>query len=36
MDLNLRQRMWMNYSKKYDMSAFYHLDKANVVADALS
>ena len=35
-DLNLRQRRWVEYLKDYDFSLFYHLGKANVVADALS
>lgn len=28
--------MWLQIFKDYDMSVFYHLDKANVVVDALS
>ncbi|KAH0748432.1 hypothetical protein KY290_027664 [Solanum tuberosum] len=34
-DLNLRQRRWIDLLKDYDMSALYHLDKANVVVNAL-
>ena len=34
--LNLRQRRWLESLKDYDMSVLYHLDIANVVADALS
>ncbi|XP_070007872.1 uncharacterized protein [Nicotiana sylvestris] len=36
MDLNLRQRMWLEVLKDYDITIFYHPSKANVVADALS
>ena len=35
-DLNLRHRIWMELSKDYDCSIFYHPSKANVVAEALS
>ena len=35
-DLNLRQRMWVEYLKNYDFSLSYYLGKANVVANALS
>ncbi|WMV42529.1 hypothetical protein MTR67_035914 [Solanum verrucosum] len=35
-ELNLRQRMWLEFLKDYDMSVHYHPSKANVVADALS
>ncbi|WMV30001.1 hypothetical protein MTR67_023386, partial [Solanum verrucosum] len=35
-DLNLRQRRWLELLKDYDMSVLYHPNKANVVADALS
>ncbi|KAH0644862.1 hypothetical protein KY284_032746 [Solanum tuberosum] len=35
-DLNLRQRNWLELLKDYDMSVLYHPGKANVVADALS
>ncbi|XP_070017072.1 uncharacterized protein [Nicotiana sylvestris] len=36
MDLNLRQRKWLELLKDYDITILYHLGKANVVADALS
>ncbi|XP_070039248.1 uncharacterized protein [Nicotiana tomentosiformis] len=35
-DLNLRQRMWLDILKDYDVTILYHPGKANVVADALS
>ena len=35
-DLNMRQRWWMEYLEDYEFTLHYHLDKANVVADALS
>jgi hypothetical protein len=35
-ELNLRQRLWLELLKDYDMSVLYHPGKANVVADALS
>ena len=35
-DLNLRQRRWLELLKDYDCDILYHLDKANVVVDALS
>ncbi|XP_073056913.1 uncharacterized protein [Primulina eburnea] len=35
-ELNMRQRMWMKLLKDYDLVIFYHLGKANKVADALS
>lgn len=35
-DLNLKQRRGMEFLKDYDFSIFYHLGKANVVADALT
>ena len=35
-DLNLRQRLWLELFKDYDCIIDYHLEKANVVADALS
>ncbi|KAL4296010.1 hypothetical protein GQ457_12G015510 [Hibiscus cannabinus] len=34
-DLNLRQRIWMELLKDYDLVINYHPGKANVVADAL-
>ena len=35
-DLNLRQRIFLELLKDYDMTILYHPGKANVVADALS
>jgi hypothetical protein len=35
-ELNLRQRRWLELIKDYDLEIQYHLEKANVVADALS
>ena len=35
-DLNMRQRRWKEYLEDYDFTLHYHLDKENVVADALS
>jgi hypothetical protein len=35
-DLNLRQHRWLELIKNYDLDIYYHLGKANVVADALS
>ena len=35
-DLNLRQRRWMELLKDYDCTIQYHLNKENVVANALS
>ena len=36
LELNLRQRRWMELIKDYDCVIDYHPKKANVVADALS
>ena len=36
MDLNSRQRRWMETLEDYDFAFHYHPGKANVVADALS
>jgi hypothetical protein len=36
LDLNLRQRRWLELFKDYDLGINYHPGKANVVADALS
>ncbi|WVZ84775.1 hypothetical protein U9M48_031765 [Paspalum notatum var. saurae] len=33
---NMRQRRWLELIKDYDLDIHYHLEKANVVADALS
>jgi hypothetical protein len=35
-DLNMRQRIWLELIKDYDLEVHYHPGKANVVADALS
>ncbi|XP_008461603.1 uncharacterized protein LOC103500166 [Cucumis melo] len=35
-ELNMRQRKWLKLVKDFDCEILYHLDKANVVADALS
>ena len=35
MELNLRQRRWLDLLKDYDINVHYHPGKANVVADAL-
>ena len=35
-DLNLRQRLWLELIKDYDLEIHYHPGKANLVADALS
>jgi hypothetical protein len=35
-ELNMRQRLWLELIKDYDLEIHYHLGKANVVADALS
>jgi hypothetical protein len=35
-NLNLRQRIWLEQIKDYDLGINYHPGKANVVADALS
>jgi hypothetical protein len=36
LDLNLRQRTWLELIKDYDLEVRYHLGKANVIDDALS
>ena len=36
MELNLRQRRWLELLKDYDMSVLYHPNKANVFANSLS
>jgi hypothetical protein len=36
LDLNLRQRRWLEVIKDYDLGINYHPEKANVVTDALS
>ena len=35
-DLNMRQRIWIEYLEDYDFTLHYHLGKANVVANALN
>ena len=35
-DLNMKQRLWLELIKDYDIEVHYHPGKANVVADALS
>jgi hypothetical protein len=35
-NINLRQRIWLELIKDYDLRINYHPWKANVVADALS
>jgi hypothetical protein len=35
-DLNHRQCHWLELIKDYDLEIHYHLDKVNLVADALS
>jgi hypothetical protein len=36
MELNMRQKRWLEFLKDYDFELNYHHGKANVVADALS
>jgi hypothetical protein len=36
LNLNLRQRRWLELIKDYDLGINYHPEKANVVADTLS
>jgi len=35
-ELNMRQKIWLEYLKVFDFQLSYHPRKANVVADALS
>jgi ribonuclease HI len=35
-DLNMRQRRWLELIKDYDLEVHYHPGKVNMVADALS
>ena len=35
-DLNMRQRIWMEFLEDYDFTLHYHPSKENVVVDALS
>jgi hypothetical protein len=36
LDLNMRQRRWLELIKDYELEVHYHPGKANVVVDALS
>jgi hypothetical protein len=36
LELNMRQRRWLELIKHYELKIHYHPGKANVVADALS
>jgi hypothetical protein len=36
LDLNMRQRRWLELIKDYELEVHYHPKKANVVDDALS
>ena len=36
LELNMRQRRWLELIKDYELEIHYHLGKANVAADALS
>jgi hypothetical protein len=36
LELNMRQRRWLELIKDYDLEVHYHPGKANVIADALS
>jgi hypothetical protein len=36
LDLNMRQRRWLELIKDYELEVHYHPGKANVIADALS
>jgi hypothetical protein len=35
-ELNMRQRIWLELIKDYELEIYYHRDQVNVVADALS
>ncbi|WMV29808.1 hypothetical protein MTR67_023193 [Solanum verrucosum] len=35
-ELNLRQRIWIEFHKNNDMNVLYHLGKANAITDALN
>ena len=35
-DLNIRQRIWMEFLEDYDFTSHYHPSRANLVVDALS
>jgi hypothetical protein len=36
LDLNMRQQMWLELIKDYELEVHYHPQKVNVVEDALS
>ena len=36
LELNMRQRRWLELIEDYELEIHYHAGKANVVADALS
>jgi hypothetical protein len=36
LDLNMRQRRWLELIKDYKLGVHYHPEKANIIADALS
>jgi hypothetical protein len=36
LDLNMRQRRWLELIKYYELEVHYHPSKANVVTDVLS
>jgi hypothetical protein len=36
LDLNMKQRIWLELIKDYELEVHYHPGKANVVTDALS
>jgi hypothetical protein len=36
LDLNMRQRRWLELIKDYELEVHYHLGKANVIEDVLS
>ena len=36
LELNLRQKRWLELIKDYELIIKYHFGKANVIADALS
>jgi hypothetical protein len=36
MDLNMRQRRWLELINDYELEVHYHLGKENIIADALS
>jgi hypothetical protein len=36
LNLNMRQRRWLELIKDYELEVYYHPGKANVIVDALS